>query len=128
MKNYSQKREAILEALKSSHLHPTAEMLFLELLKEDPQMGLATVYRNLKLFCKNGDAVSIGTVNGQERFEARNKPHGHFVCDSCHSVIDVKFDLNFPEVYNSVETELNASIDSHNLTFHGKCSKCLKNK
>ncbi|MCL2521945.1 MAG: transcriptional repressor [Erysipelotrichales bacterium] len=126
MNNYSQKREAILKALQSTDSHPTAEMLFLTLLKDYPQMGLATVYRNLKLFCRNGEAVSVGIINGQERFEARINQHGHFICDSCHSIIDVDFKLNFSDIYEQVTSKLNASIDSHNLNFHGKCQKCTK--
>ena len=125
MERYSQKREAILGALKSTYEHPTAEMLYVELKHDYPDISLATVYRNLKLFCKNGDAVSVGIINGYERFDARIENHGHFICSDCNSVKDVCFELDAKEVYGSVEDELGTSIDSHNLMFHGKCASCL---
>ena len=50
-KRNSKKRDAILEKLKSTTSHPTAEWIYLELKKDYPKLSLATVYRNLKSFC-----------------------------------------------------------------------------
>ena len=44
------KRNAILACLRASKAHPSAETLYQILQKEQPDISLATVYRNLALF------------------------------------------------------------------------------
>ena len=48
MKNYSRQREAILEVLRSTDTHPTANWIYTEVKKTIPNISLGTVYRNLK--------------------------------------------------------------------------------
>ena len=74
-RKYSKKREAILEALRNTTEHPSAEMLYARLKPEFPDLSLGTVYRNLAMFIRDGDAVSVGTVAGQERYDADTHPH-----------------------------------------------------
>lgn len=59
-RKYSKKREAILEALRNTTEHPSAEMLYARLKPEFPDLSLGTVYRNLAMFIRDGDAVSVG--------------------------------------------------------------------
>ena len=54
------KRNAILECLRNTHAHPSAEALFQMLQKEHPDISLATVYRNLTLFKQQGMIQSLG--------------------------------------------------------------------
>ena len=61
-RKYSKKREAILEALRNTTEHPSAEMLYARLKPEFPDLSLGTVYRNLAMFIRDGDAVSVGTA------------------------------------------------------------------
>ena len=46
------KRNAILECLKNTQAHPSAETLFQMLQQEHPDISLATVYRNLSRLSK----------------------------------------------------------------------------
>ena len=54
MKKYSKQRELILDSLRKRKDHPTAERLYLDLKKEMPELGIATVYRNLSDLCEEG--------------------------------------------------------------------------
>ena len=54
MKKFSKQRELILNSLKSRKDHPTAETLFWDLKKEMPNLGIATIYRNLQNYKENG--------------------------------------------------------------------------
>ena len=56
-KRYSRQRELIFEALKASHEHPTAEMMYQWLKPENPNLSLGTVYRNLNLLADEGAIV-----------------------------------------------------------------------
>ena len=83
------KRNAILHCLRSTTSHPSAEALYQLLQKEHPDISLATVYRNLALFKSQGLAVSVGTVDGIERFDGNTEPHVHFICTGCGAVQDL---------------------------------------
>ena len=51
MRKYSKQRELILNSLRNRKDHPTAEKLYLDLKNEMPELGIATVYRNLSDLC-----------------------------------------------------------------------------
>lgn len=93
---HSKKRDAILEALRHTTAHPTAETLYEELKPSVPDLSLGTVYRNLAQFKEQGLAISVGTVNGQERFDGCTTPHAHFICRECGAVIDLE---TSPEIH-----------------------------
>ena len=119
------KRNAILTCLQHTTAHPSAEDVHRMLQEEHPDISLATVYRNLSLFKKQGIIQSLGTVNGIERFDANTEPHVHFVCTGCDAVMDlpqisVPFSLGAP-----AEAEAGCRVEGCQLTFTGKCGSCI---
>ena len=52
--NYSRQREEVLSQLQMHHDHPTADVIFAELRERNPNISLATVYRNLRLLSEQG--------------------------------------------------------------------------
>ena len=117
------KRNAILHCLRSTTTHPSAEALYQMLHEEQPDISLATVYRNLALFKSQGLAVSVGTVNGIERFDGNTQPHVHFICTGCGRVDDL-FQVEQPDL-TGYEKDLGCRIDSTQLTLTGLCRECL---
>lgn len=117
------KRNAILHCLRSTTTHPSAEALYQLLHEEQPDISLATVYRNLALFKSQGLAVSVGTVNGIERFDGNTQPHVHFICTGCGRVDDL-FQVEQPDL-TDYEKDLGCRIDSTQLTLTGLCRECL---
>ena len=119
------KRNAILECLRNTHAHPSAEALFQMLQKEHPDISLATVYRNLTLFKNQGLIQSLGTVNGIERFDGNTQPHVHFICGSCDSVLDLP-ELDPPESLRSAAAKATGGeVTGCQLIFTGTCQDCL---
>ena len=125
-RKFSKKRAAILEALRATHEHPSAEMLYARLKTEFPDLSLGTVYRNLAMFVADGDAVSVGTVNGQERYDAATDPHAHVICGVCGRVLDV-CSPNLAGIDRAVEAETGGVVFSRSLSFTGTCADCLAN-
>lgn len=127
-KRYSKKREAILQALRSSDGHPSADEIYRTLHPAYPDLSLATVYRNLAHFKEEGLAVSIGKVDGQERFDARVCPHAHLICQDCGAVLD------FPQVEQEEILSLvrkaawqgGMRVARSELTCYGLCPKCSR--
>jgi Fur family peroxide stress response transcriptional regulator len=55
---------------------------------------LGTVYRNINLFRHEGLVVSVGVVDGEERFDGIVEPHPHLVCSRCGRVLDLPYPEN----------------------------------
>ena len=124
---HSKKREAILDAIRSTTCHPSAEWVYQTLKPTHPDLSLGTVYRNLMFFRERGEIQSVGVVKGQERFDAFVEPHSHFVCEGCGSVSDlhqVKVDANLEQ---SVSQQYGLEVNRHELTFYGTCPTCMQN-
>ena len=120
------KRSAILDCLRSTKAHPSAEMLYEMLQKEHPDISLATVYRNLALFKSQGLIQSLGTVGGIERFDGNIQPHVHFICNSCNGVTDLP-EITVPQQLQvTVESATGGRVAECQLSFTGMCQNCCE--
>ena len=124
--NYSRKRNAIYQAICSTKSHPNAEWVYKQLKPQFRDLSLGTVYRNLKKFCEDGKAISVGVINGQEHFDADTAPHSHFVCDICQSISDICKPFFSEELLKSLNEEYGVSVTSNEVLFHGVCKECLE--
>ena len=126
MIRYSKKREAILNAIRSTTCHPSAEWIYHTLKPTHPDLSLGTVYRNLVFFQQQGQVQSVGVVNGQERFDGNTAPHSHFVCTNCGAVIDLHSIKLDSSLTRDVSEQYGLSVERHELTFYGRCQTCMK--
>ena len=121
---YSRQRESIKEYLNQSCEHPTADMVYMHVKQEYPNISLGTVYRNLNLLADLGEAIKITTPLGGDRFDGRTAPHYHFCCTHCGSVIDLDLkELNF--VNEEAGKNFDGIIESHSMMFYGTCKDCI---
>ena len=119
------KRDAILAYLRHTDQHPSAETVYAALKAEIPDLSLGTVYRNISLFKQQGQIISLGSVNGVERYDGNVNPHVHFVCTDCGSISDLH-GLQVPEALNEAASrESGGAVDHCHLTFHGRCRTCI---
>ena len=123
--NYSRKREAILSAICSTDIHPTADWIYQKLKPIYPDLSLGTVYRNTARFKEDGLIISVGVVEGQERLDGTTAPHAHFICSKCGCVLDVEDVEQDAQLDFDVSKRIRCQIDSHDLVFHGICEECL---
>ena len=123
---YSKKREAILEAIRSTKCHPSADWVYQTLKPTHPDLSLGTVYRNLEFFRQHGNIISVGVVKGQERFDATTDPHTHFVCSCCGSVIDLDEIPPDAGLDRAVCEKYGLSVERQELLFRGQCQNCMK--
>lgn len=118
------KRNAILSYLRSTDVHPSADMVYASLKQEIPDLSLGTVYRNLSMFRQQGTIASVGTVNGVERFDGNTAPHVHFICTGCSAVIDLP-QMQVPvQLTQAAETQLGGLVEDCQLSFTGLCRDC----
>ena len=121
---YSKKREAILNAIRGTNCHPSAEWIYRQLKPRHPDLSLGTVYRNLAFFLEHGLVQSVGVVQGQERFDAIVAPHSHFVCNCCGSVLDLPDIDSGDSLDQAVSRQYGLAVQRHELIFYGLCPSC----
>ena len=121
----SKKRQAILELLRSTQEHPSAEWIYAQLKPTYPDLSLATVYRNLALFKEEGQIISVGTVNGQERYDGlTEQPHAHFICSHCGRILDLMLPEAEVDRFRLLTDEADCCLESYRLSLTGTCSRC----
>ena len=119
------KRDAILEYLRHTKAHPSAEMIYTDLKPQIPDLAMGTVYRNLSLFKEQGLVSSVATVKGVERFDGNTDPHVHFICSDCDAVIDL-MEMEIPRsLSQAAEAACGGNVNECQLSFTGKCRKCI---
>lgn len=127
---YSRQRNVILDIVRSSDAHPTADTVYDLARQELPGIGIATVYRNLNMLAENGDISRINTGDGKDRFDGCTGEHYHMICSRCGDVIDIypKDDAAMDQLRRAVSLTFgikddNVQINTTLLT--GVCNRCL---
>ena len=122
------KRDAILDCLRQSKAHPSAEMLYNQLKPQISDLAMGTVYRNLTLFKEQGLATSVATVRGVERFDGNTEPHVHFICAGCDAVIDLD-QMQVPETLSQTAASCcGGQVEGCQLSFTGLCRNCKEER
>lgn len=124
---YSHQREKILEIVKNSYKHPSAEMVYKEVKKYIPDISLGTVYRNLNQLSDKGLILKIDFPDGSSRFDKTINDHYHIICSKCERVTDIS-NILFKNLDNNVENDTNYKNVTHNITFIGICPECREKK
>ena len=120
------KRDAILNCIRSTMVHPGAEWVYEHVKAEIPDISLATVYRNLNLFKEQGLIISVANVNGTERFDGNTAPHVHFICTGCGRIVDLHTISVPAELNSAAEQASGGRVSSCQLSFTGLCEECTK--
>ena len=120
MQRFSQQRERIYEAVRTSMEHPTAQMVYDALRPEMPRLSLGTVYRNLHQMAQEGRLRELeGPV---ARFDAVLPPHTHIRCVRCGQVADLA--VPYDPALDREAVGGGWAVTGHELVFNGVCPTC----
>lgn len=81
----TKQRRIIADFLDKTNTHPTVEELYISIHKKAPHIGLATVYRTLKLLEEVGVIRRLDLGEGKARYEKQHSYQEHH-----HHLIDVE--------------------------------------
>ena len=130
--NYSRQRNVIMEIMKNTYAHPTADEVYEQAVKKMPGMGIATVYRNLNQLAEAGEIVRIPIEDGKDRFDGQLEPHYHMLCKECGSLVDLHSDSEEIEKLKSIMAEAFKlkpdDIEFAPIVLRGICDKCSKTR
>ncbi|HVO89358.1 MAG TPA: transcriptional repressor [Casimicrobiaceae bacterium] len=88
-------------------------------------LGMATVYRTLKLLVEQGSVRAIQLPGDSPRFEpAQSAHHHHFQCMHCQRVYDVP---GCPGDMRRLAPR-GFVVERHDLTLYGRCSACSRGR
>lgn len=90
-----------------------------------PEIGIATVYRNLKLLLEEGAIQTVNLPGESARYEtmhAAHHHHHHFHCVPCNRVFDVE---GCPGAMEDMAPK-GFVIERHELTLYGTCAECAE--
>jgi len=119
----TRQRGVILDILRESHEHPTAEAIYLESRRVLPNISLGTVYRNLNFLRDQGTVREIRSgEGGSSRFDQADTPHAHFHCVHCNALLDIPL----PTALDGLrfEEERISAVSLVDLHVIGSCSRC----
>ncbi len=130
MKNYSKQRDDLLNILKNSKSHPTAEELYEKVKEKIQNVSRGTVYRNLKDLVDEDYIIKISMSDGADRYDYIHKKHNHVICRYCGKVKDFEYNFDSKKVKLSVLEQTGMDSFLEGITIYGVCEKCkskLKN-
>jgi Fe2+ or Zn2+ uptake regulation protein len=121
----TRQRKTILNILRQTKSHPSADEIYELVRKELPRISLGTVYRNLEVLASMGLIQKLELGGTIKRFDWNPNKHYHIRCLVCGKVDDAPI-----APLNQLEDELYGatvfSIIGHRLEFEGLCPDCTK--
>lgn len=126
MERITSQKKIILEYLKNSKIHPSAEDVYTAVKKRLPCISKGTVYRNLKLLKEKGEILELYTKKNK-RFDGDIRQHHHFICKKCDRIFDIfkpqLLDIN--KTRNKNRYRDIGEIQEYHIYLKGICKKCL---
>jgi Fur family ferric uptake transcriptional regulator len=121
----TRQREAILDAFLAAKGHVTSEELYEAVLLLSPDLGAATVYRALKLFCEAGVARAHHFRDGVTLYEREGHHHDHLICQGCGAIVEFERET-IEEEQLKVAAQYGYVLTQHRHILYGICPRCQK--
>lgn len=116
---------AVLEMLRASARHPTAQEVYDEVRHTRPRIGLATVYRILHQLAEQGAIKVWGYGSESARYDACTHRHDHAICTQCGTLIDVPMEIEMSrEALEKAACVTGLEMSSHEVRIYGRCRAC----
>ena len=126
---HSKQREEILDIFLKTEKHLTIDDLYELVRKKHPKIGLATVYRAMRVICDAGLAREVDFGDGVKRFEHeyQHQHHDHLVCLKCGKVIEV-LSPKIEHLQERLAKKHNFTTVRHRMEIFGICRECKRKK
>jgi Fur family ferric uptake transcriptional regulator len=126
-KRKTNQRQAILASIEGAGRPLTVQEIHDLAAQQSENLGIATVYRTIKLLIESERIKTVSLPDGEARYErAGLGHHHHFQCLECQEVVDLEHcpisiprGTTFPDGY---------VVDYHEITLYGTCPSCLNSE
>jgi len=121
MERSTRQRAAIRAAIDAAGRPLSPQEVLEQSRAEVESLGLATVYRNLKMLLDEGSIQLVNLPGDGPRYEASaHAHHHHFQCQACGRVFDVH---ECPGDLTGMAPP-GFTVERHEITLYGRCSDC----
>jgi Fe2+ or Zn2+ uptake regulation protein len=120
----TKQKRVILEVLKNTKSHPTADWVYDKVKKKIPNISLGTVYRNLNILKSQGEILELCYGKGFSRFDGNACNHYHFTCENCGKILDVETPIA-ANIEQEISSQMGVQVSRHRFEFYGSCQDCL---
>jgi Fur family ferric uptake transcriptional regulator len=119
----TRQRRTILDLLRKSESHPTADEIYESVRRELPRISLGTVYRNLQTLVADGRIRSISD-GGKMRYDGTLHAHDHIRCLVCGKLGDMPRHNGMNWRKNTGANDTEFKIIGYKVEFVGICPEC----
>lgn len=117
-------RRAILDALRKTEGHPTADEVYDVVRRRMPRISLGTVYRTLDLLSRRGTIGKLTLGGSQMRFDGHAGGHAHIRCTVCGTIHDVDFPGDGDACERRIEEKTGFAVTGRHIEYVGVCPGC----
>ncbi len=119
----TKQRQAVLQVIRDSEEHLTANEVFDRARQVLPGISFATVYNSLRFLKQEGLIGEVRFGNDASRYDRNLNRHDHAICINCGKLVDL--DLKIPGSLVKKAAELsNFEAQSVEMTLRGICPEC----
>ena len=118
----TRQRRVILDELRKTDSHPTADEVHRRVRRRLPRISLATVYRNLDVLADSGLIGRVDLAGPARRYDGMLAHHYHVRCAECGCIGDVQPTRATARAALGGKTDF--QILRHRLEFVGLCPTC----
>jgi Fur family peroxide stress response transcriptional regulator len=116
-------RQAILDAVRSSHDHPRAADIFDRVRAVLPGIAFGTVYNALHALADHGIILQLSFGDHASRFDGRVDRHDHAQCVRCGELVDAVAPPT-PDIVRQAAAEIGFAIHAYHTQLLGICASC----
>jgi len=116
----TRQRKTILEIIKSSPGHITAEEIYAKAKQIMPSIAIGTVYRNLGLMEEAGEIRRLPIPDKPDKYDKSTEPHEHLICQKCGEIAD----LFVSGLREYLKQQTGIEITGYDLNLRYICEKC----
>ncbi len=116
-------RRAVLDALKDSGGHPSAEEVYLAVKRHNPKVALGTVYQALSVLEEIGLIEAKRWAESPVRYDLNTEPHHDIRCVRCDAVEEVP-GVELGDFAARIRENTPYEVTSASLVIEGVCPAC----
>ena len=121
----TKQRQAVLDVIRESDDHLTANGVFEYARRRLPGISFATVYNSLHYLNNEGLIGEVRFGTDATRYDKNLTRHDHASCNKCGKLVDL--DLRIPNALIKEAAELSKfATGTIEITLHGLCPECIR--
>jgi Fur family ferric uptake transcriptional regulator len=125
MERSTRQREALRNVIEGAQRPLSPQEILDGVQATVPGIGIATIYRNIKLMLEAGEIEVVSLPGENPRYEPSHRDHHHhFQCEACRRVFDVH---QCPGDLKGLAPK-GFKVLRHELTLYGLCKDCVASK